>query len=139
MPKNGPIVIVEDDQEDQEILHEVFSRLGINNKLLFFSTCTDTLDYLHTTQDKPFIIFSDINMPEMNGFELKRKIDESEYLKRKSIPFIFLTTSNTINDVNKAYEMVVQGYFVKKESYEEYRAMMDKIITYWKECRHPYS
>jgi CheY-like chemotaxis protein len=139
MPKNGPILIVEDDYEDQEIIHDIFSHLGINNKLLFFSTCTETLDYLHTTQDKPFIIFSDINMPGMNGLELKRKIDASEYLKRKSIPFIFLTTSSTITDVNKAYDFVVQGYFVKKESFDEYKKMMEKIIVYWKECRHPNS
>jgi CheY-like chemotaxis protein len=137
MPKNGPIVIVEDDHEDQEILHEVLSHLEINNRLLFFSNSTDALHYLQTTTDKPFIIISDINMPGMNGIELKQRINESEYLKRKGIPFIFLSTSSTARDVYEAYQLIVQGYFVKKENFDDYRVMMQRIVDYWKECRHP--
>ena len=36
MNKKGPIIIIEDDPEDQEILTEVFNNLKYPNKLLFF-------------------------------------------------------------------------------------------------------
>jgi hypothetical protein len=37
MNKNGPIIIIEDDVDDQEILREVLNNLKYSNKLFFFS------------------------------------------------------------------------------------------------------
>ena len=33
MNKKGPIIVIEDDQDDQEILGEIFEKLGYENKL----------------------------------------------------------------------------------------------------------
>ena len=137
MLKNGPIVIIEDDADDQELLNEIFRDLQLTNLVKFFSSCLNAFDYLITTIERPFLIISDINLPAMSGLELCRKISENESLKRKSIPFIFLTTTNDHKVITEAYKMFVQGFFVKPTSIKDLREMMKMIVDYWKVCRHP--
>lgn len=138
MHKNGPIIIIEDDADDQELLNEIFKELNVPNLLKFFNSCLQAFNYLFTTVEKPFLIISDINLPAMTGLELGKKIMENNVTRGKSIPFIFLTTSNDRHSIAKAYEMPVQGFFVKPSSIAELKDMMRMILDYWKVCRHPY-
>ena len=80
MSKQGPILIIEDDRDDQHLLTEVFTTLNIKNELKFFENGNTALHYLQTTLDQPFIILSDVNLPGMSGPELKRSINEDDYL-----------------------------------------------------------
>lgn len=140
MAKQGPIVIVEDDLDDQEIMSYVLDELQISNQIIFFNACEEALNYLRTTSVQPFIIVSDINLPLMNGFEFKQKIDDDPELRKKSIPFIFLSTSTNLKEINKAYtELTVQGFFKKTESIEELKSLLNLIINYWKACTNPKS
>jgi CheY-like chemotaxis protein len=137
MARSGPIIVIEDDKDDQEVLEDVFKSIGVLNEYKFFSSCEDAYNYLSTTTDKPFIIFSDINLPRMSGVELKKKINESVNIRRKSIPFIFLTTSSAHNTVLEAYENMAQGFFTKPSNIELLKQMIEMILNYWKICRHP--
>lgn len=139
MPKSGPIIIIEDDSDDQELMVEIFKELQIPNLLRFFNSCMNALDYLLNTAEKPFLIISDINLPAMTGMELCRKITENPSLKIKSIPFVFLTTTSDRKVIEQAYEMFVQGFFVKPSSVKELKEMVGMIIDYWKICRQPYT
>jgi CheY-like chemotaxis protein len=139
MPKSGPIIVIDDDADDQELLNEVFKELHIPNIVKFFDTCLQALDYLFTTLERPFLIISDINLPIMTGLELWQKIKENELLRIKSIPFVFFTTASDHKVINQAYEMCVQGVFVKPTSVKELKEMMRIIVDYWKVCKHPYT
>jgi CheY-like chemotaxis protein len=139
MPLRGPIIIIEDDADDQELLNEIFSELQIPNFLKFFNSCMQAFDYLMTTIEQPFLIISDINLPAMTGLELCKKIMENKLLKIKSIPFVFLTTATDRQTIEQAYEMPIQGFFVKPSSIYELKDMLRKIIDYWKICRRPYA
>ena len=79
MPKSGPIIIIEDDIDDQEILKEVIEELHIPNIVLFFNSCVNAMDYLLTTLEKPLLILSDINLPSMTGMELKQQINQNDF------------------------------------------------------------
>lgn len=109
----------------------------INHELLCFSNGQEALDFLRTTELKPFLILTDINMPVMGGLELRRRINDDEELKRKSIPFVFLTTSATQHAVNAAYEMSVQGFFEKGSNMNDIGTLLKEICSYWQRCRHP--
>src|SRR6478752_6770806 len=98
MPRKGPILIIEDDHDDQELLQEVFD---------------------------------EFNIPIMSGLELKQKINETEELLRKHIPFIFLTTNPDALVVTQAFQLNVQGYFVKPSTLTDIRMMMRTILDYW--------
>lgn len=62
MNKHGPIVVIEDDADDQEILAEIFGKLDYKNPIMYFSDGEEALTYLINTEIKPFLILSDINM-----------------------------------------------------------------------------
>ena len=133
----GPIIIIEDDIDDQEILKEVLQSLNVPNELKVFDNCMDAYTYLETTPDKPFLIFSDINLPQMSGAELKKQINENAQMRRKSIPFVFLTTTSAHNAVLDAYENLSQGFFTKPNNINSLKQMIEMILNYWKIARHP--
>ena len=95
-------------KSDQELLQEVMNDLRIPNMLRFFDTCKKGLDYLITTIERPFLIISDINLPLMTGIEFKIAINNHEELKRKNIPFIFLSTNPDQKLVSEAYQLFLE-------------------------------
>ncbi|HVG13441.1 MAG TPA: response regulator [Chitinophagaceae bacterium] len=137
MSKDGPIIIYEDDKDENEIMEEAFKRISVANERIFFDDGEKMLHYLRTTSDLPFLIISDINVPRINGLEIRRMIQEDEYLKKKCIPFIFLSTSAGGKAIETAYDLTVQGYFVKQSRMTEIESNLKLIIDYWKECKHP--
>ena len=137
MNKKGPIVFIEDDIDDKEVLTEVFKELDYANEIIFFTDGEKALDYLTDTKIKPFIIFSDINMPKLNGIELRDKLRENKELEIKSIPYLFFTTTAEQNHVVDAYSKSIQGFFVKPSSYKEIKEVLKIIIEYWQKCVSP--
>src|SRR5688572_866871 len=138
MRKTGPIIVIEDDTEDQELLEETFKVLNYPNPVIFFSDGFDALHYIATTDVIPFLIISDINMPRINGFQLKNMIQKSEPLKLKHVPYLFLTTGSENKFVEAAYAMSAHGFFIKPNSMKELKRMISTIVEYWQECRLPF-
>ena len=134
---SDPIVIIDDDTDDHFIFEEVCNKMKLGNQLKFFRTALSALEYLKETSDKPFIIFCDINMPKMSGLELRRIIDRDEALRRKSIPFILFTTAASKPQIDEAYDLTVQGLFLKESTFEETENILTLILEYWKKCKHP--
>jgi CheY-like chemotaxis protein len=139
MQIKDPVVVLEDDLDDQMILQGVFEDLCIKNELKFFETVPDALSYLETTTDQPFLILSDINLPGMDGLDFKKSVNKNEFLRKKSIPFVFYSTSARKESVVKAYDMMVQGFFEKPQSLIEIKTTIKLIMDYWKLCKHPKS
>ncbi len=137
MNKGGPIIIIEDDLDDQDLLKEVFAELECKNEIVFFSDGEQALDYLSGDSIEPFIIFSDINLPRLTGMELREKIHENENLRIKSIPYLFFSTSSEQKFVVDAYSKSVQGFFVKPSNYSEIKTTIKIIIDYWTKCVSP--
>ncbi len=136
--KSGPIIIIDNDVDDQEVFQDVLKSLHVSNELVVLGSCDDGLTYLRATSSQPFIIFCDINLPGLGGLEFKQKIDNDPQLRKKSIPFVFYSTSVDQKTVNEAYtQMTVQGFFQKKNSVEEIKNMVQLILNYWSECKHP--
>lgn len=135
--KQGAIIVIEDDKEDQELFSEAIAELRILNPIIFFGEGVSALEYLQKTIEQPFIIFCDINVPLMNGLQLREHIDADPILRRKSIPFIFYTTSLNKPEIEKAYDMMVQGYFVKENTFTAAKESIKLIVDYWGKCKHP--
>jgi response regulator RpfG family c-di-GMP phosphodiesterase len=135
---SGPIVLVEDDEDDAEIFAEVLKDLNIPNKLILFTNPADAYHFLDNNSEQPYIIISDVNLPGMSGLEFKNKLDHNEKLKKKSIPFIFYSTYAEKKYVTEAYlHLTVQGFFLKGNNLKEIKDQLRIIFEYWKICKHP--
>lgn len=137
MNKNGPIIIIEDDEDDQHILTMILEELDYKNEVVFFADGLKALDYLTSTTIEPFIVFSDINMPVLNGMELRNKIHENEDLRIKSIPYLFFSTVAEQQSVIDAYSKSIQGFFIKPSNYEDIKSTIKTIVEYWQKCVSP--
>jgi CheY-like chemotaxis protein len=137
MRKNGPIIVIEDDLDDQALLKETFSVLNYPNEVIYFSDGYDALEFLTRSQTIPLLILSDINMPKINGFELQKKIHNNEQLKNRCIPYLFFTTGADRESVYAAYALSAQGFFFKPSSVSDLQRIIQIIMDYWYECYSP--
>ncbi len=137
MNKNGAIIVIEDDKDDRDMLQSIFQSLSIRNEIVFFADGEEALEYLNDFTVQPFLILSDVNMPKVNGFELKRIVQQNTQARLRRIPFIFFTTSPAKKDVQEAYSSSVQGFFIKPEGYDHLKHIIQTIIYYWEECVSP--
>ncbi|MDB5230366.1 MAG: response regulator receiver protein [Chitinophagaceae bacterium] len=138
MPKSGPIILIDDDPDDKDLIKDVLQELNVSNTLITFDNCLAALEYLKTTEEKAFLVLCDVNLPGQNGIQFKMEIDANPQLREKSIPFVFYSTSGDSDLVRKAYiDMTVQGFFEKENDYMEVKNTIKTIIEYWKKCKHP--
>jgi len=137
MNKTGPIIIIEDDLDDQMLLEMVFQKLAYANEVIYFLDGQEALDYLNTTNDIPFLILSDINMPKLNGLELREKLHNDARLNLKCIPYLFFSTAIDQQAVINAYSLSVQGFFIKQASMTALEDTISTIVHYWTLCAAP--
>src|SRR5690606_4305471 len=108
--KNGPIIIIEDDEDDQEFLTEMFHKLNYQNEIVFFFDGQEALDHINASQDLPFLILSDINMPKLDGFALRQKLRTDSKLSNKCIPHLFFSTAANQKAVIDAYSECLKDH-----------------------------
>jgi CheY-like chemotaxis protein len=137
MNKNGPVIIIEDDADDQEMLTEVFQKLNYSNEIKFFFDGEEALEYINRADVVPFLVLSDINMPRLNGFELREKLKTDAALQVKCIPYLFFSTALNQKAVIDAYSMSVQGFFIKQNTMAGLEKTIAAIMEYWKMCAAP--
>ncbi len=137
MNRNGPIIIIEDDEDDTAMFVEIFKRLTSVNEVVYFDDGIQAIEYLSANDVKPFLVISDINMPKLDGFQLRDMIHSNEQLRLKCIPYLFFTSSTSSSVVIDAYSRYVQGFFIKPNNYNHLEIMLKKIVDYWQECVAP--
>lgn len=75
----------------------------------------------------PHIIISEINLPELNGYELCQKIRTD--IKTRLIPFIFISTSDKVDDRIAALQTGADAYLAKPFNADELRALVRSKVN----------
>jgi CheY-like chemotaxis protein len=135
----GPIINIDDDDDDHEIITSICEKLGVVKYLKCFRDAQMALEFLKSSREYPSIILCDINMPKVTGFELRKTINANNTLRERSVPFIFYSTAADQLQVCEAYKMTVQGFFLKGSNFEEAEKTFKVILDYWLLCKHPNS
>jgi len=133
----GPIVVIEDDPDDRDILKEIFEKIDYPNIVRYFDDGEGALEYLNRTDVIPFLILSDINMPVLDGFALRDKVKMDAKLQVKCIPYLFFTTASDQQVIIDAYSKSVQGFFIKPNSIALLEKTIRVIMEYWGLCASP--
>jgi sigma-B regulation protein RsbU (phosphoserine phosphatase) len=77
-------------------------------------------------KNKPDIIISDVMMPEMDGFEFRKRLLDDENLK--TIPFVFLTAKGAEDDILQGYDLEIEDYILKTSSPKVVIAKVSAIL-----------
>jgi CheY-like chemotaxis protein len=131
------IWIVDDDGEDHDLIKEIFKEAKFNNPLRFFNSAHNLIEALDETDEAPFIIISDVNLPGTDGFQLREKMLKTPNNKFHSVPFIFWSTYASEDQIRKAFDLRGHGFFIKEPNFEDWKTSFIHIIEYWRRSRMP--
>jgi CheY-like chemotaxis protein len=119
MRSSKPVLLVEDDDVDAMTVTRAVDDLEIAGPLARVTDGEEALKHLRNQDnERPCIIFLDLNMPKMNGTEFLKVVKADDTLKR--IPIIVLTTSKEQCDIVSSFDLCVAGYIVKPVDYERF-------------------
>lgn len=95
---------------------------------------TQALQVLRQTNLPVDVIISDINMPDMNGFQLIEIIQQTPALR--GIPFIFMTARNSQDDVMVSKQLGADDYLIKPISIDDIVVSVEnklRRVAVWKD------
>jgi CheY-like chemotaxis protein len=135
--KRGEIILIDDSKDDLLFTFEALKDIPQTFSIVTFHDSTVALKYIQDSRSKVFIIICDLNMPKMTGIELLASINADHELKMHAIPFIFLSDSRNSAEIESAYALNAQGYFVKPSKLSELSEIINIIVSYWSTTRIP--
>jgi CheY-like chemotaxis protein len=132
MKKN--IMLVDDDKIFNFLSEKTITSLGLANEIHFASNGEQALRILNLYKEgkveKPDIIFLDIDMPVMNGYEFIEAFASLDIPDKHLITIVILTSSLDPNDLARARELGIKYYFNKPLSKEEIRKLIGMEFSY---------
>ena len=133
------LLIAEDDEEDRLILEEASREAGITLPIHCVENGEELFDFLGKRNKfsdrpetlKPLLILLDLNMPKLDGRQALEALKKED--RYKEIPVIVFTTSNTRNEISRAYQSGASSFIIKPFSFRTLVDMMKVIKHYWLE------
>lgn len=123
------ILLVDDDLDDTDLFKEALNEVDKALIIHILHSAPEALLFLNNKdQHKPDIIFMDVNMPLMNGWECLEQIKHSDLLA--TIPVVMYSTSSYRGDSDKAHEMGALCFFTKPSSYADLKKIIRIIISH---------
>jgi CheY-like chemotaxis protein len=119
------IIMIEDDEGHARLIERNIRRSGVHNEILPFSNGTDAVRYLFggdgtglAHKGRAILILLDLNLPDMSGIEILRRIKDNKYLK--AAPVVVLTTTDDSEEIKRCYEFGCNVYITKPVNYESF-------------------
>jgi len=133
----NPILIVDNDDDDIALIKTAVKQIRLERPVIYMRTAEELEQYLNANTKPPFLILCDVNLPGKNGFELRKRIAEKSNLRYKSVPFIFWSNIATEQQIQHAYDLPAQGFFIKPSDFNELCSEFETIVKYWQQSKHP--
>jgi CheY-like chemotaxis protein len=118
-PLPGPVLIVDDDENDILLVQRAFERAGLQNPIHIVKGGFSALAYLNgdspyhdrSKYPLPALVLLDINMPGMDGFEVLKRIRQQKSLAHVAV--VMLTSVEEIRIVTRAYHLGATSFLIK--------------------------
>src|SRR5437016_3472278 len=136
------IVLIEDDAGHARLIERNIRRAGVNNEIVPFANGSDALNFLlgpHSDGDlhqgKTLLILLDLNLPDMTGLDILRRVKENRYLKRT--PVVILTTADDADEIKRCYELGCNVYITKPLQSESFSRAIQQLGIFLSMMRVP--
>lgn len=125
--KKKVILLADDDVDDTEMFCEALSDIDESIICHCAGNGSEVFTILNEIDEIPELIFLDLNMPIMSGWEcLKALKKEAKY---KDIPVIMISTSSHKNDMDMASNLGSICYFVKPNNFNDLKFVLQTITS----------
>jgi len=136
------IIMIEDDDGHARLIERNIRRSGVNNKILPFTSGTEAVRYLFGSDGSGFdhkgealLILLDLNLPDMSGIDILRRVKENKFLK--STPVVVLTTTDDAYEVKRCYELGCNVYVTKPVNYESFANAIRQLGSFFSVTQVP--
>jgi CheY-like chemotaxis protein len=145
MPINNrtiEVLLVEDNPGDVNLTRialadtpsELLHNQAVNVNLSVVTDGVEAMNFLHRQGEyhqaiHPDLILLDWNLPRKNGREVLLEIKADERFQR--IPIVVLTTSESEEDILKAYNLHANCYITKPVDFNKFVQIVQSIEQFW--------
>ena len=118
-------LVIDDDSEDVAMIVGALEEDRNIAKIVTMTSGEDVIALLDEGSFRPDIIFLDLNMPKMNGFDVLDAIRSRDLLA--NLPIVILTTSHHSADMRASFQGLASSYVVKPVSHAILKAKLEQI------------
>jgi CheY-like chemotaxis protein len=137
------MLVAEDDKLDLELLKRAIPKNGSAVNLQVTRDGEECIDYLkgegkyknRITHPFPNVIVLDLKMPKVSGLQVLEWLNKQ--LDCKRIPTIMLSGSSLDKDVQEAYRLGVNTFFMKPSGLDKLQELMKRVVEYWEFSEAP--
>jgi two-component system response regulator len=132
-----PILLVEDNPDDQLLTKIAFQKARLGNELVVVGDGVAALDYLwargpyadRDARDLPALVLLDLNMPKLSGFDVLGQIRGNAATAAQ--PVVVLTSSAQDEDVVRSYRNGANSYIRKPVELDAFIKAIAQLQLYW--------
>ena len=143
MASERPILLVEDNPDDEALTLRAFNKNRISNPVVVSRDGVEALDYLfgnghHAGRDlsvMPAVVLLDLKLPRIDGLEVLRRIRANE--RTSLLPVVILTTSKEQQDIYEGYSLGANSYIRKPVDFEKFIQAVGQLGLYWLVLNEP--
>jgi CheY-like chemotaxis protein len=137
MMTNRPILLVEDNQDDELLTLRALKKNNILNEVVIARDGTEALDYLfgtgaHVGRDtsvQPQLVLLDLNLPRVGGQEVLRRIRDDN--RTKLLAVVVLTSSKEEEDIIRSYTLGANSFVRKPVEFDEFSRAVKTLGLFW--------
>ncbi|HWB32212.1 MAG TPA: response regulator [Acidobacteriaceae bacterium] len=123
---NSTLLVVDDSTMMRKVILRLVAQAGLT-----FATTLEAADGLQAIEllrvNRPSLILCDINMPNLNGIELLREIQQQNLAP--GVPIVMVTTENGESQVRQAIACGARGYLKKPFTADQIRISVLPLLT----------
>ncbi len=129
-----PILLVEDSPADVLLTREALSEGKLLLDLHVVEDGVEAMDFLHrrgkyAAVPRPALVLLDLNLPRKDGREVLAEMKADPALRE--IPVVILTTSQSEDDVHRAYGLCANCYIAKPVDFGSFVTVVRSIQHFW--------
>jgi CheY-like chemotaxis protein len=125
MSRPVTIIMIEDDDGHARLIERNIRRAGVNNDIIPLTNGTAAMEHLfdgagtgRLHEGEALLILLDLNLPDMSGIDILRRVKEDKYLRYA--PVVVLTTTDDSQEIKRCYEFGCNVYITKPVNYESF-------------------
>lgn len=132
--KPAQVLLVEDNQDDVELTLEALKDSKVRMEIHVVPDGISAMKFLRKTDEysdslRPDLVLLDLNLPKMDGREVLKEIREDPELT--DLPVVVLTTSQSEEDVCRAYKLHANCYISKPVDFMKFTDIIRQIEGFW--------
>lgn len=137
MANERPILLVEDNPDDEALTLCALSKNRIDNPVVVVHDGVEAVDYLFASgaysgrkvEELPAVVLLDLKLPRIDGLEVLRRIRADA--RTAVLPVVILTTSRESLDLRQAYSLGANSYIRKPVDYDRFERAIGLLGHYW--------